>query len=57
MIVEDQKSGLDIEKHSDLENSRKGPDTVPDSCQKGYTSQELQKTGTYIMTIIILCIL
>ncbi|KDR09839.1 YTH domain-containing protein 1 [Zootermopsis nevadensis] len=50
--VEDQKSGLDIEKHSDLENSRKGPDTVPDSCQKGYTSQELQKTENVATPVV-----
>lgn len=54
MIGEDQKSGLEIQEEGDLEDTLKGSDTIPASCQKGYTSQELQDTGTYIAMIIVI---
>jgi hypothetical protein len=49
MIGDDQISGLQIEEQSDLEDTLKGPDTVPDSCKKDYTSQKFQDTGTCFM--------
>jgi hypothetical protein len=54
VIGEEQKFGLEIEEQADLEDTLKGPDTIPDSCQKSYTSQELQDTGTYVMMTVIM---
>jgi hypothetical protein len=45
VLGEDKQSELQIREQGDLEDTLKGSDTIPDSCQKDCTGQQLGGTG------------
>jgi hypothetical protein len=45
VVGEEQQSELQIREQSDLGGTLKGLNTIPDSCQKDYTGQQLGGTG------------
>jgi hypothetical protein len=54
MVGEDQQCELEIREQGDLEDTLKGSNTIPDSCQKDCTGQQLGGTGMCCIETVVI---